>query len=147
MSHRWWLLALGSLSIVTVFGSSGCCTVTCCDTKPRNQLVLVLDGDKPSIDPIVISWSARQEIVWKLPAGSTITNVEVQLEGKPKPFAACDTSTEGLCKISCREGLCPSGPIDAALPQPKEKPYPYYRYSFRHSDSKASADPGFEIDP
>ena len=141
------LLALGALLTVTALGSWGCCSVRCCEAKPRNQLVLVLPEDKVLPDTIAISWSARQEVVWKLPAGSTIDRVEILLEGKPKPFETCDTSTAGLCSISCREGLCPSGPIDAALPMPKEKPYPYYRYSFHHSDSTASADPGIRIDP
>jgi hypothetical protein len=145
--RRWWLGALGSMIALAAIGSWGCCSVTCCDKKPRNQLVLVSAADAVQPEDIAISWSARQEIVWKLQRGSTIAYVEIQLEGKPKPFDMCDMSTAGLCKISCRSGLCPSGPIDAALPKPKEKPYPYYKYGFHHLDSSASADPGFRIDP
>lgn len=145
--RRWRLLALVSLIAIAAIGSWGCCSVTCCETKPRNQLVLVPTTEKVTPEDIAISWSARQEIVWKLASGSRITSVDIRLEGKPKPFAACDVSKEGLCKIACASGLCLSGPIDAALPMPKTKPYPYYRYEFGKSDSTASADPGFRIDP
>jgi hypothetical protein len=142
--RRWSLLALGSLSALVFVGSWGCCSVTCCDKKPRNQLVLVLDGDKPSIDPIVISKDAGHEIVWKLPAESTITYVAITLSGKPVPFVACDT-TEGICRIACQDGLCSSGAVNPALDPPKGGVY--YDYVFAHSGGGASADPGFRIDP
>jgi hypothetical protein len=145
--RRWWSRILVSLIAAAAIGTWGCCSVTCCDTKPRNQLVLVPDTEMVAPDTIVISWSARQEVVWKLSSKSSITTVNIELEGKPKPFAACDLTTAGLCKIACADGLCISGPIDPALPQPTAKPYPYYRYRFGKSDSSASADPGIRIDP
>ncbi|HEX9148321.1 MAG TPA: hypothetical protein VF958_04085 [Thermoanaerobaculia bacterium] len=145
--RRWWLLALVSLIAIAAIGSWGCCSVKCCETKPRNQLVLVPSTEMVSPDVIAISWHAHQEIVWKLESGSNIRSVDIRLEGKPKPFAACDVTKEGLCKIACGNGLCLSGPIDPALPQPREKPYPHYKYEFGKSDSTASADPEIRIDP
>src|SRR5512141_1436400 len=134
--RRWWLLALVSLIAIAAIGSWGCCSVTCCETKPRNQLVLVPTTEKVTPEDIAISWKQRQEIVWKLESGSNIRTVDIRLEGKPKPFAACDVSREGLCQIACGNGLCVSGPIDPGVPQPTAKPYPYYRYEFGKSNGK-----------
>jgi hypothetical protein len=116
--------------------------VTCCDTKPRNQLVLVSDADKPSIDPIVISKSAGHQIVWRLPAESTIANIAITLGEKPVPFEACETA-EGICRIACQNGLCASGPINPVLSPPEGGIL--YEYVFARPTSAASADPGFII--
>jgi hypothetical protein len=143
--RRWWVPALVLLILVAIIGSWGCCTVTCCERKPRNQLVLVVDGDKPSIDPIVISKKAEHEIVWKLPAESTIANVTITLGRNPAPFVGCQTS-EGVCRIACQDRLCISGPINAALVVP-ESGRLYYEYAFTRPVTGASADPGIEIRP
>lgn len=142
--HPWWHLALGSLIAVAAFGSWGCCTVTRCDTKPRNQLVLVMEADKVSIDAIVISKSAGHEIVWRLPAESTISSVAITLDGKPDPFVACRT-TEGVCHISCENGLCSSGPVNPAVSPPESGIL--YDYVFARPTSAASADPRIIIRP
>lgn len=141
----WWLLALGSLTAVTAFGSWGCCTVPCCEKKPHNQLVLVKDADKISIDPIVISKSAGHEVAWRLQAESTIAYVAITLdEGKPAPFEGCAT-TEGVCRIACEHQWCSSGPISPGVNPPLHGEI-YYGYVFQHAGS-ASADPGIIIRP
>ncbi|HEX9690403.1 MAG TPA: hypothetical protein VGB47_15160 [Thermoanaerobaculia bacterium] len=148
MSHkrRWSLLAF-ALFTATVFGSWGCCTVTCCETKPRNQLVIVLDGDKPSIDPIVVSKGAGHEIVWKLPAESTITHVAITPRDRSAPeqlpFERCE-SVAGACRIACEHGVCLSGRVNPSLFVPKSI---YYDYIFQRPEAKASADPTIRIDP
>ena len=137
-----WTLALGSLFTVTALGSWGCCSVRCCDKTAG--LVLVTASDGVSSDPIVISKKRHQEILWKLPADSTIQYVAITLdEGKPAPFEGC-TTTEGLCRIACGHGLCSSGPISASVMPPHGGIY--YNYAFQHAAS-ASLDPGIRIDP
>jgi hypothetical protein len=131
---------------LAAIGSWGCCSVTCCDKKPRNQLILVSPAaDAVQPDTAVISKMAHEEIVWKLPAGSTITNVAIELAGKPAPFVSCQTAG-GLCHIACANALCVSGPIDPSLSVPT-KPGPYYAYHFEKSPAQASSDPGIRIDP
>ncbi len=121
--------------------------MTCCDKQPRNQLIFVSPTeDRVSLETAVISKKLQQEIVWKLPAGSTITSVSIILAGKPAPFLACRPN-EGRCHISCANRLCASGPIDPSLPVPEKKPGPYYEYGFARGPSQASLDPGFRIDP
>lgn len=135
-------LFLGSLLTVAALGSWGCCSVRCCDRTAG--LVLVSPSDGVSSDPIVISRKRHQEILWKLPAESTIQFVAITLDGgKPAPFEGC-TTTEGVCRIACGHGLCSSGPISAAVVPPRDGIY--YGYVFQHAAS-ASADPGIRIDP
>ncbi len=137
----WRLLAFRSVIATAAIGSWGCCSVKWCDTQPRNQLVIVLDADKVSADPIVVSQKARHEIVWRLPAESTIGHVEIVLAGKPAPFERCET-VEGVCRIACSSGLCSSGPVTAAVRPPAE-----YGYVFARPGSAASLDPTIRIDP
>ena len=141
-----WALALGSLLTVTALGSWGCCSVTCCDNQPRNQLVLVsdLDADWDKIKEIVIKKSLNQEIVWKLTAQSTIAYLEVTPRAPatdPKPFENCQMN-KNVCWIVCKDGLCPSGAITLNVVKPV-----YYDYTFKRSTTQASADPGIRIDP
>jgi hypothetical protein len=139
----WWLLALGSLIAVTAFGSWGCCSVRCCGSVAK-IVVVSPTADGVSVDPVVISKEAGQEIVWRLPAESTISNVAITLAKNPDPFVACQT-TEGICHIACENRLCPSGPVNPALYPPKAGTY--YGYVFGRPGSAASADPGFIIRP
>lgn len=146
--RRWWVTALGSLIVVTAFGSWGCCSVTCCDKKPRNQLVLVsADGDKVSIDPVVVSQHLRHEIVWKLPAESTIAYIGITPRMKPgpgqAPFERCEMTAD-VCRIACAQRVCASGPVNPSLPVAKPI---YYDYTFGRPVSAASLDPGIRIDP
>ncbi len=135
-------LFLGTLLTVAALGSWGCCSVRCCDKTAG--LVLVSVSDEVSSDPVVISKKRHQEILWKLPAESTIQYVAITLDaGKPAPFEGC-TTTEGVCRIACGHGLCSSGPISAAVEPPRDGIY--YGYVFQHASS-ASADPGIRIDP
>jgi hypothetical protein len=137
-----WILALGSLLTVAALGSWGCCSVRCCDKTAG--VVLVSASDEVSSDPIVISKKRHQEILWKLPAESTIQYVAITLgEGKPAPFEGC-TTTEGVCRIACGHGLCSSGAISPAVVPPHGGIY--YAYVFQHASS-ASSDPGIRIDP
>lgn len=136
-----WTLALGSLLTVTALGSWGCCTVNCCDKTAG--LVIVSPTDAVSSDPIVISQKRHQEILWKLPAESTIQYVSISLEGKPAPFEACVT-TEGVCRIACEHRLCSSGPISPGVRPPHDGIY--YGYAFQHA-AATSSDPGIRIDP
>ena len=145
VKRRWSFLALGSMIATAGFGSWGCCTVTCCETKPRNQLVLVMDADKPSIDPIVVSKSAGHEIAWRLPSDSTISHVAIALGGQPAPFERCAT-VETVCRIPCESGLCASGRIAAAV-TPPEGGEIRYDYVFERPASAASADPTIIIRP
>jgi hypothetical protein len=140
LKGRWWPIALGSLVAVTTLGSLGCCSVRCCGSVVK-IVVVSPTADGVSVDPVVISKKAGQEIVWKLPAESTISNVAITLAGNPDPFAACQT-TEGVCHIACENRLCPSGPINPALEPPKS-----YGYLFERPVTAASADPGFIIRP
>lgn len=134
-------LVLGTLLTLAALGSWGCCSVRCCDKTAG--LVLVSPSDGVSSDPIVISKKRHQEILWKLPAESTIQFVAITLAGNPAPFEGC-TTTEGVCRIACGHGLCSSGPISAAVDPPSTGIY--YGYAFQHGSS-ASADPGIRIDP
>ncbi len=138
--RRWWVLALGSLIAVIALGSWGCCSVRCCESFAR-IVVVSSTADGVSIDPIVISKKRGQEILWKLPPESTISNVAITLGEKPVPFVACQTS-EGVCHIACENRLCVSGPISPTLEPPKA-----YEYTFAHPVSAASLDPGIRIDP
>jgi hypothetical protein len=65
------LLALGSLLMVTALGSWGCCSVKCCDTKPRDQLVVVTTKsateDEVPNPKAVISKMKNHQVVWLLP--------------------------------------------------------------------------------
>jgi hypothetical protein len=134
-----WTLALGSLLALTIFGSWGCCSVRCCESFARIVVV------SPNLDApeTVISKKRGQEILWKLPAESTVSNVAITLAGKPAPFVACET-TEGVCRIACEDKLCASGPISPGLEVPSEGIY--YAYVFQ-AGSSASLDPGIRIDP
>jgi hypothetical protein len=135
------LLALGSLLAVTALGSWGCCSVHCCESFARIAVVSST-GMVPG-PPVVISKKRGQEILWKLPADATISDVAITLAGKPSPFVACQI-TEGVCHIACEDKLCSSGPINPALEPPSSGIY--YDYVFR-SGSTASLDPGIRIDP
>ena len=147
-----WTLVLGSVLAVTILGSWGCCSVTCCGSKPRTPLPVVVKDDKGGVDleTIVISKSKHEEVVWLLPAGSKIERVEITLGGKPRPFVRCDDKTAGACGISCEHGLCFSGPINPKLKPPDVAPPEYggrgiyYAYGFAPI---ASSDPGIRIDP
>ena len=141
-----WTLMLGSLLAVSALGTWGCCTVTCCDNKPRNQLVLVsdLDADWEKIKEIVIKKSLYQEIVWKLASQSTVARVEITPRAPAtdtKPFENCQM-TENVCWIVCKDGLCPSGAIALNVVRPV-----YYDYTFKRNTGQASSDPGIRIDP
>ncbi|HEU5250475.1 MAG TPA: hypothetical protein VFW15_10865 [Thermoanaerobaculia bacterium] len=141
--RRWgWPLALVSLTTVTVLGTSGCCTVKCCESTAR--IIVVSDTDTVPVDPIVISKKAKQEIVWRLPAKSTISNVAITLGKNTAPFEGCET-TEGLCRIACHNGACASGAVNASLVVPNQGLY--YGYAFARPASAASKDPGIRIDP
>ena len=129
------------LFTLAALGSWGCCSVRCCDKTAG--LVLVSPSDGVSSDPIVISKKPHQEILWKLPAESTIQFVAITLAANPAPFEGC-TTTEGVCRIACGHGLCSSGPISEAVEPPSTGIY--YGYAFQHAGS-ASADPGIRIDP
>ncbi|SRR6266566_2143969 len=146
--RRWWLTALGSLIALTALGSWGCCSVTCCDKRARNQLVLVsADGDKVSIDPIVVSQRLRHEIVWRLPAESTIASIAITPRDKTgpawTPFERCEMTAD-VCRIACVQRVCMSGAVNPA--PPVTKPI-YYDYAFTHPVTGASLDPGIRIDP
>jgi hypothetical protein len=148
--RRWWVGALGSMIALAAIGSWGCCSVTCCDKKPRNQLILVSPtADAVSTDEAVISKMAHEEIVWKLPDGSTITHIEITPR-KPStpdtlPFENCKVNVKP-CRIECQNRLCQSGAISQALNPPRKKLY-YYDYGFMRPASAASLDPGIRIDP
>lgn len=148
-----WALVIGSLLAVGALGTWGCCTVTCCGSKPRTPLPVVVKDDRGGVDieTIVISKSKHEEIVWLLPAGSKIERVQITLGGKPRPFVRCDDSGEtGICAIPCEHRLCFSGPINPKLKPPEVGPPEYggrgiyYAYAFAPTES---ADPGIRIDP
>ena len=140
--RRWWLTALGSVIALTALGSWGCCSVRCCDKTAG--LVLVSPSDAVSSDPIVISKKRHQEILWKLPAESTIQYVAITLAGgQPAPFDSCET-TERVCRIACEHRLCSSGAISPSVLPPHDGIY--YNYAFQHA-GLASSDPGIRIDP
>jgi len=147
--RRWWLGALGSMIALAAIGSWGCCSVTCCDKKPRNQLILVSPtADAVQPDVAVISKMAREEIVWKLPDGSTITHIDIIPKAPTpdtKPFEKCQM-TQNVCRIDCKDGLCPTGAINPALNPTKEQSF-YYDYGFKRLAATASTDPGIRIDP
>jgi hypothetical protein len=132
-------LVLGALLAVTALGSWGCCSARCCDKTAG--LAVVSPSDEVSPDPIVISKKAHQEILWKLPAESTIRYVVITLAEKPAPFERCAT-VEGFCRIACEGGFCASGPINEAVVPPAE-----YSYVFERTTGEASADPIIRIDP
>jgi len=135
------LLALGALLTVTALGSWGCCSVRCCDQTAG--LAVVSPTDAVSPDPIVISKKRHQEILWKLPAESTIQYVAITLGVNPVPFEGCET-TEGVCRIACEGRLCSSGPISPSVMPPRDG-IPY-AYVFQRPEA-SSSDPGIRIDP
>jgi hypothetical protein len=140
--RRWWLLAL--VSIPVAIASSGCCSLKC--REATAPLVFVSEvPDKASRDPIVISKKAKQEIVWRLSAGSTITSIDISLGGQPVPFENCATSGS-VCRIACHNRACVSGAVSEALEPVPSKGY-YYDYGFYRSPSGKSSDPGIRIDP
>ncbi|MDQ5871758.1 MAG: hypothetical protein M3547_06075, partial [Acidobacteriota bacterium] len=138
--NRWRPIALGFLIAVTAFGSWGCCTARYCENTAG--VVLVSPDDKVSNETIVISKKRKQEILWKLPAESTVQNVAITLGGNPPPFEGCET-TEGVCRIPCERRLCSSGAINPGLSPPSGGIY--YAYVFQHP-AGASSDPGIRID-
>jgi hypothetical protein len=151
-----WTLALGSFLTVSALGSWGCCSVRCCDTKPRDQLVVVSttpsNEDVVPNPEVVISKSKNHQIVWLLPAGSPIRHIDLKLRPNqppspgPKwpPFAACGENPN-VCRIACADMLCRSGPIHPTLEPGKKGTY--YDYWFIREGGEASADPGIRIDP
>lgn len=150
------LLALGSLLTVTALGSWGCCSVNCCDKKPRNQLVVVEtkppNMDLVSNDEVVISKSKQNQIVWLLPPGSTIQHIDVNLRPNQPPspgptwppFKVCGQDPN-VCSIACEDSVCQSGPIDPTLEPAKKGTY--YDYKFIRPGGAPSTDPGIRIDP
>jgi hypothetical protein len=139
--RRWWSLILVSLIAVAAIGSWGCCTVKC--REATAPLVFVSEPDRVSRDPIVISKMAKQEIVWRLSAGSTITSIDISLGAHPAPFENCATS-EKVCRIACQNRACVSGAINPSLDVPKGGIY--YAYAFARPGA-VSSDPGIRIDP
>jgi hypothetical protein len=139
--NRGSLFALGSLLAATALGSWGCCSVKCCESFAR--IAVASPTGEPPASLVVISKKRKQEILWRLPATSTTSNVAITLAGKPAPFVACATA-EGVCHIPCEHTLCASGPIAPALDVPSGGIY--YEYAFQ-SGSSASLDPGIRIDP
>jgi hypothetical protein len=142
MSSRrrsWWNLILFSFSVALLLASWGCCSVKCCRGTAR-----VVDVTSAQAVPDVrISKKWQQEILWRLAAGSTFTNVAIKLEGKAEPFVNCQTS-EGICHIPCFNRFCPSGAIRSELEVPAGGLY--YQYDFMPLTA-ASIDPGIRIDP
>ncbi|HZI65286.1 MAG TPA: hypothetical protein VFF17_01865 [Thermoanaerobaculia bacterium] len=139
--HRWHPITVGFLIAVTTLGSWGCRSVPCCEDAAA--VVLVSAMDAVSNDLIVISKKRRQEILWRLPADSTIQSVAISLAGKPAPFEACATA-EGTCRIPCERRVCSSGPINPSLEPPAGGIT--YAYLFQRPEG-ASADPTIRIDP
>ena len=140
--HRWHPVTVGFLVAVTTLASWSCRTVPCCEDSA--EVVLVSPTDTVSNELIVISKKRRQEILWRLPADSTIQSVAITLAGKPAPFEACDTTTAGTCRIPCESRVCASGAINSALePPPGGITYAYLFYR----PEGASADPTIRIDP
>ncbi|HEY6066820.1 MAG TPA: hypothetical protein VIY96_11735 [Thermoanaerobaculia bacterium] len=135
------LLVLGSLLAVTALGAWGCCSVKCCDSFAR--IGVASPGGEAPGETLVISKKRHQEILWKLPDGSTISEVAITLGEHPAPFVACQTSS-AICHIACEHKLCASGPINPDLRPPSGGIY--YAYVFQ-SGSAASLDPGIRIDP
>ena len=135
--RRWGLPLLLFISILG-FGTWGCCTLKC-----RENTARVVDvPPNEQLPDIHISKAARQQIVWRLAPGSTITTVRISLGGgKPAPFEDCAT-IEGLCVLACHDRACVSGPVNAALAVPA-----YYDYTFGHASGATSSDPGIRIDP
>jgi hypothetical protein len=145
VKRRWLLLALGSLIAAAAIGSWGCCTVTCCEPKAKIQFVEVEPGTlNVRTDPVVISKKRNQEILWRLPADSTVVAVEITLGANPAPFEDCETGVAGVCRLPCHGRVCASGPIDPNL-QVETKLY--YDYRFRKADQTASVHPTIRIDP
>jgi hypothetical protein len=150
------LLALGSLLMVTALGSWGCCSVKCCDTKPRDQLVVVTTKsateDEVPNPKAVISKMKNHQVVWLLPSESTIRHIELTLKPdqpsspgvKWPPFEVCG-SDASVCSIACTDLVCRSGRINPRLEPPKQGLY--YDYTFSRADGQASLDPGIRIDP
>lgn len=138
--RRWWLLAL--VSVPVAFASSGCCSLKC--REATAPLVFVSEApDRASRDPIVISKKAKQEIVWRLSAGSTITSIDISLDAHPAPFENCATS-EKVCRIACQNRACVSGAINPSLEVPRDGIY--YAYVFTRPGA-VSSDPGIRIEP
>ena len=154
--NRGSLIALGSLLTVTALGSWGCCSVRCCDTKARDQLVVVTtktaNEDEVPNPEIVISKMKNHQVVWLLPQGSTIRHIDLKLREnqdpipgmKWPPFEVCGPNAT-VCSIACTDLICRSGRINPALEPPKKGIY--YDYTFGRGEGQASLDPGIRIDP
>ena len=135
--RRRWGLPLLLFASTFGFVTWGCCTLKC-----REDTARVVDVPaNEQLPDIHISKKARQQIVWRLASGSTITAVRIALAGKPAPFEDCATS-EGLCVLTCHDRACVSGPVSAAVVAPA-----YYEYTFGHASGATSSDPGIRIDP
>jgi hypothetical protein len=137
-----WTRIVGCVLTVAALGLWGCSSARGREAKARIIVVKVNARLLDSTEPIAISKSRHQEIVWRLPPGSSFTNVAIDLAGKPNPFVACETS-EGVCHIPCEHRSCPSGAINPSLTVP---PPVLYEYSLA-GPSAASSDPGIRIDP
>lgn len=140
LRYRWRPITFGVLAVVTALGSWGCCSVRCEDTA---DVVVVSATGAVSSEVIAISKQRRQEILWRLPAGSTITSVAIALGGNPPPFEGCATA-EGTCRIPCQNRACASGPINPSLTPPPGGTS--YAYAFERPEG-ATADPTIRIDP
>lgn len=140
--RRWSRTVTLVFPVALLFGSGGCCTLKC--RQATAPIVDVTSADGVSRDPVVISKSAGQSILWRLPSGSTVSRIAITLGGNPAPFEDCQT-TEGYCRIACHERVCASGPIAPSLEVPRAGLY--YAYAFEHAAGAASSDPGIRIDP
>ena len=139
-THRWKPITFGVLIAVTALGSSSCCTMRCEDTA---DVVVVSAMGEVSSEVVAISKQRRQEILWRLPADSTITAVAIDLGGNRPPFERCATA-EGTCRIPCENRACASGPINPSLSPPPGGIS--YAYAFERPEG-ATADPTIRIDP
>lgn len=139
--RRRWLSALVFVSPL-LLGTWGCCSLKC-----RQNTAPILDvssTDTVPVEEVRISKKAHQQVVWRLPSGSTVSNVAITLGGHPAPFENC-VASEGYCRIACCNRSCVSGAINPTLDVPPGGIY--YAYAFDHSPPATSSDPGIRIDP
>jgi hypothetical protein len=134
-------ITFGVLIAAMALGSWGCCTARQCENTAG--VVTVSPTDFVSNEMIVISKKKKQEILWRLPADSTIRYVAISLGGNPAPFETCEMA-EGTCRIPCERRTCASGPINPSLTPPAGGIT--YGYLFQRPEG-ASADPTIRIDP
>lgn len=134
-------ITFGVLISAMALGSWGCCTARNCENTAG--VVTVSGMDAVSNDMIVISKKKKQEILWRLPADSTIRYVAISLGGNPAPFEMCEAAA-GACRIPCERRVCASGPINPSLDPPPGGIT--YSYVFERPEG-ASADPTIRIDP